>query len=209
MKNAILLAALALLSCAPAGEESAAPRAAAPTVAGGTLLIGNKGEDSMSFVSLADGRELGRAPTGRMPHEIAVSPDGRQAAVVAYGGRTIDLFDVASRTKLRTIDLSPNEGPHGIVWLADGRLIVTAERSRSVAIVDTRARCVTRSRPADGTHMVRSPRRPRASTANIASGTVACSTRSGRSSGHCRAAAGGNALTPDGRGLGRRLGARG
>ena len=64
----------------------------------------------MSFIDLASGRELGRAPTGPMPHEIAISPDGRQAAVVAYGGRTIDIFDVARRDKLRTIDLSPNEG---------------------------------------------------------------------------------------------------
>src|SRR3546814_5891872 len=71
----------------------------APEPAAGTsetLLVGNKGEDTLSFIDLATGKELGRAQTGHMPHEIAISPDGKQAAVVAYGGKTIDIFDVRS-----------------------------------------------------------------------------------------------------------------
>ena len=146
-----------------------------PTPAGPVLLVGNKGEDTVSFVDLATGAELGRAPTGKAPHEIAVSPDGRQAAVVAYGGKTIDLFDVASRAKLKTVDLSPNEGPHGIVWLKDGRLIVTTERSQSLAIVDPAAGTVTASIKTDqqGTHMVAvSPDARTAYTANIPAGSV-------------------------------------
>jgi YVTN family beta-propeller protein len=140
-----------------------------------TLLIGNKGENTISFVDLNSGRELGRAATGNMPHEIAVSPDGLQAAVVAYGGRSIDIFDVATRTKLRTIDLSPNQGPHGIAWLPDGRILATTERSRSLTIVDTRAndRVSAIATDQQGTHMVAvTPDRRRAFTANIGSGTV-------------------------------------
>ena len=142
---------------------------------GSVLLIGNKGEDSVSFVDLKSGKELGRSPTGKAPHEIAISPDGRQAAVVAYGGQTIDLFDVATRAKLKTIDLSPNEGPHGIAWLKDGRIVATTERSQSIALVDPIAGTVTRSIKTDqqGTHMVAvSADRNIAYTANIASGTV-------------------------------------
>ena len=157
--------------------------------------------------ALADGRELGRAATGEDPHEIAVSPDGRQAAVVAYGGRSIDVFDVASRTKLRTIDLSPNEGPHGLVWLADGRLVVTAERSRSVAIVDTGhgdavAAIATGQ---EGTHMVAvSPDGRLAFTANIGSGTVSVLDLGAGRKVRDIAVGGrpeGIALTPDGRTL--------
>ncbi len=148
----------------------------APQAAGGpVLLVGNKGEDTVSFVDLATGAELGKAPTGKAPHEIAISPDGRQAAVVAYGGKTIDLFDVGTRAKLKTIDLAPNEGPHGIVWLKDGRLIVTTERSQSLAIVDPAAGTVTASIKTDqqGTHMVAvSPDGKTAYTANIPAGTV-------------------------------------
>ena len=205
MKLAALAAAvLALTSCAPAGETQAPAAAAGDR---GTLLVGNKGEDTVSFISLADGRELGRAATGRMPHEIAVSPDGRQAAVVAYGGRTVDVFDVATRAKLRTIDLSPNEGPHGIVWLSDGRLVVTTERSRSVAVVDTARGDRLTSIPTgqEGTHMVAvSPDGRRAFTANIGSGTVSVlDLQAGRKLSDIRVGGRpeGIALTPDGRTL--------
>ena len=140
-----------------------------------TLLVGNKGEDTLSFIDLGSGRELGREKTGKMPHEIAISPDGRQAAVVAYGGTTIDIFDVASRRKLRTVDLSPNQGPHGLVWLPDGRLIATTERSQSLTVVDTRRADKVSAIPTgqQGTHMVAvSSDRSRAYTANIPAGTV-------------------------------------
>src|SRR5688500_18713600 len=117
MNAFIALAALVLLACAPAQDSApAADQRATADGGAGILLVGNKGENSLSFIDLASGRELGRAATGPMPHEIAISPDGRQAAVVAYGGATIDIFDVASRAKVRTVDLSPNEGPHGIAW---------------------------------------------------------------------------------------------
>lgn len=163
---AMLLAGLAA-ACAPV--------TGGPAPGGGTLLVGNKGEDTVSFVDLASGRELARLPTGRMPHEIAISPDGRQAAVVAYGGTTIDIFDVAGRAELRTIELAPNQGPHGIVWLPDGRIVVTTERSRTVAVVDTRAGDRVTAIPTEqqGTHMVAvSPDGRRGYTANIAAGTV-------------------------------------
>lgn len=204
MKGFIGMAALVVLACAPA-RSGAQP--AAPAGITGTLLVGNKGENTISFIDLATGRELGRSATGPMPHEIAVSPDGRQTAVVAYGGRTIDIFDVATRAKVRTIDLSPNEGPHGIVWLADGRIMATAERSRSLAIVDTgRGDAVGAIRTGEqGTHMVAvTPDRAFAFTANIAAGTVsAIDLASGRLIRNFTVGGQpeGIALTPDGRTL--------
>lgn len=142
---------------------------------GDVLLVGNKGEDTVSFIDLGTGKEIGRSTTGKMPHEIAISPDGKQAAVVAYGERTIDLFDVATRAKTKTIDLSPNEGPHGISWLRDGRIVVTTERSQSVAVVDPVAGKVISSIKTDqqGTHMVVvTSDGTTAYTANIPAGTV-------------------------------------
>ena len=165
---AILLMTSTSAMCAQAEQ----PQAATP---GPVLLVGNKGEDTLSFVDLTSGQELGRQPTGKAPHEIAISPDGKTAAVVAYGDRTVDLFDVASRAKLKTIDLAPNNGPHGIVWLKDGRLVVTTERSKSLAVVDPAAGRVVASIPTDqeATHMVAVSSDGRiAYTANIRSGTV-------------------------------------
>lgn len=166
------LAAAAIALCISAIACAEEPPVAAT---GPILLIGNKGEDTVSFVDLASGKELGRSPTGRMPHEIAVSPDGKQAAVVAYGGKTVDLFDVATRTRLNSIDLAPNEGPHGIAWLKDGRIVVTTERSQSIAVVDPAAGRVTASIKTDqqGTHMVAvTEDGTTAYTANITAGSV-------------------------------------
>ena len=173
MKLLIGLMGMAALSCAPAETAQEAPRAAAAR--GELLLVGNKGENTVSFIDLGSGRELGRSPTGPMPHEIAVSPDGRQAAVVAYGGASIDIYDVRSRERLRTIDLAPNQGPHGIAWLGDGRILATTERSQSLTLVDTRRDDAVSaiSTGQQGTHMVAvSADRRRAYTANIGSGTV-------------------------------------
>ena len=167
------VAAMLALGAPACGNAQPAPEQAVAT--GPILLVGNKGEDTLSFIDLGTGRELGRQPTGKMPHEIAISPDGKQAAVVAYGHKSIDIFDIATRTRLKTVDLSPNEGPHGIVWLADGRIVATTERSQSIAIVDPVAGTLTRSIKTDqqGTHMVAVTRDgARAYTANIPAGTI-------------------------------------
>lgn len=148
--------------------------ASAAPLAAETLLVGNKGEDTVSFLDLATGRERARVATGRAPHEIAVSPDGRQAAVVAYGGTTIDIFDVASSRRVRRIELAPHAAPHGVIWLRDGRIVATAEKSRSVVIVEPRDEAV-RAIATDqaGSHMLAVSRdQRRAYVANIGAGTI-------------------------------------
>lgn len=101
----------------------------------GTLIIGNKGEDSVSFINLANGEEVVRLDTQKMPHEVAISPDGRFAAVVAYGGESVDIFSVKTAKLFQRINLSPNKRPHGIIWLADGRLMTTTEGSDTLTII--------------------------------------------------------------------------
>jgi YVTN family beta-propeller protein len=181
---------LVLLTSSPAGAER-------------LLLIGNKGENSISIVDLATGRELRRLETGLNPHEIAVSPDGSQAAVVAYGGTSIDIFDVARRERVRTIDLAPNSRPHGIVWLGDGRIVATAEGSDTLVVVSADGRHVRAiAIGQEGTHMVAvSSDGRRAYTANMGSGTLSViDLAAGRKLRDLPAGAEpeGIALTPDG-----------
>ena len=146
----------------------------ASALAAPLLLVGNKGEDSLSIVNLENGRELRRLETGKAPHEIAVSPDGGRAAVVSYGGTTIDIFDLAKRERLRTIELGANARPHGIVWLRDGRIVATAEGRRSIMVVAPDLASVREiATGQDGTHMVAvSADGRRAYTGNMGSGTV-------------------------------------
>src|SRR3546814_15639570 len=107
MRRALFAALTGILLAAPAAAE--------------TLLVGNKGEDTLSVIALDSGAQLARLPTGRMPHEIAISPDGKQDAVVAYGGTTIALFAMAKSAKPREIDLRTNPRPHGPRWVPEGR----------------------------------------------------------------------------------------
>jgi YVTN family beta-propeller protein len=148
--------------------------ALAASTAAETLLIGNKAEDTVSFIDLASGKERARVATGHMPHEIAISPDGKQAAVVAYGGTTIDIFDVASASLVKRIDLSPNASPHGIVWLNHGRLVATTEKSKSLVVVNPASGTISAIRTdQDGSHMVAvSKKGRRAYVANVRSGTI-------------------------------------
>lgn len=170
------------------------------------LLIGNKGENSLSLVALDTGRELRRLETGPNPHEIALSPDGRLAAVVSYGGAGIDIFDVAdpaAAKKRETIDIAPSSKPHGIVWLADGRIVATAEGSDGIVVIAPDRRSVQAIATGQkGSHMVVvSPDARRAYVANVGSGSISqIDLAAGRKIGDTPAGTEpeGIALSPDG-----------
>lgn len=147
--------------------------AAMPAAARDLLLVGNKGEDTLGIYDLADGKQLARIPTGSQPHEIAVMGDGTQAAVVNYGGTTIDVIDLNPLSKVATIELSPNKRPHGLLWLPKSeRLIATTEGSNTLAIVEPDGKLTSISTGQQGSHMVALLGEERAFVANIGSGTV-------------------------------------
>jgi DNA-binding beta-propeller fold protein YncE len=128
------------------------------------------------------GRVVATLPTGEGPHEVAISRDGRWAAVSNYGvrgkpGSTITVIDVARRTVDRTIDLHEYQRPHGMAFFpGDSLLAVTSEASKAVLIVEFRSGRVLRTIPtnARASHMVAmSANGERLATANIADGTIA------------------------------------
>jgi YVTN family beta-propeller protein len=150
-----------------------ATTAAMPAAARDLLLVGNKGEDSFGIYDLADGKQLAKLPTGSQPHEIAVMGDGTQAAVVNYGGTSIDIIDLDPLGKVATIELSPNKRPHGLLWMPKSeRLIATTEGSNSVAIVEPDGKVTSIATGQQGSHMVALLGEERAFVANIGSGTV-------------------------------------
>jgi len=167
---------LFLLAAGFAVSAQAAPQ---PPGRSGTLLVGNKGEDSLSFIDLQSGNEIARRSTGNQPHEIAISPDGRRAAVVSYGGQTIDIFDIAAMDRVETVSLSPSRRPHGIMWLDDGRIIATTEGSDNITVVSPptgkaqRRKVSTIATDQKGSHMlVVTPDKSRAFVTNMQSGSV-------------------------------------
>ena len=151
------------------------------------LLVGNKAEDSVSFINLETGREIRRVPvSGSAPHEIAVTPDGRFAAVVNYGDAAIDIFDTQLQEITATIDLDENKNPHGLIALKNGGFVATTEGGQSIVKLNPNpplfvtTECSTydwtiEAIPTgqDGTHMIAiSSDNKIAYTANLGSGTV-------------------------------------
>ena len=171
--TAIITVGLLSSSCSAHSIET---KSATPSY----LLVGNKGDDSISFINLATGREESRrAVSATAPHEIAASPDGgTYAAVVNYGAAAIDIFDVKAKTLIHSYDLGENKNPHGIMWLSDGRILATTEGGKSIVIIsatnDFKTRTISSiSTGEDGTHMLTvSTDGKFAYTANLGSGTL-------------------------------------
>ena len=130
----------------------------------GTLLVANRTGGSISFIDLPTGVEIARVPVGpSIPHEVAVSPDGRLALTAEYGpdsnrGGHLILIDVEGARILARIDLGPNSRPHTALFLPDGRrAVATMQDSDQLALVDLETRAVVRTYPTGGRegHMVR------------------------------------------------------
>jgi YVTN family beta-propeller protein len=179
----------------------------------GTLLVANRTGGSISLFDLTTGVEMARIPIGpAIPHEVAVSPDGRLALTGEYGpnddpGRHVVIIDVAEGRLVGRIDLGPKSRPHSVVFMPDGRrAVATLELSDQIALVDVADRKVVRTYPTGGRegHMVRlSPDGSKAFvTSRGAEGTLSIITLAGEAppvvipTGE---GAEGLAVTPDGR----------
>ncbi len=130
----------------------------------GTLLVSNRSGGSISFIDLTTGVEIARVPVGPIiPHEVAVSPDGRLALTAEYGpntnpGRHVILMDVATASIIGRIDLGPDSRPHTARFLPDGQhAIATMQDSDQLALLDLTSMQVVRKYPTGGRegHMVR------------------------------------------------------
>jgi YVTN family beta-propeller protein len=174
------------------------------------LVVVNKSDDAVSILDAKTGAKRATVRVGRGPHEVEVLSDGKTAAVSNYGrpgepGRTLTLVDLDRGAVLGTIDLGEETRPHGLEALADGRLLVTAESSQELLIVDPRARKVVARIPTQRhvSHMVvASADGSRAFVASIGSGTVSVADlRSAKFVGDLETGAGAEGIdrTPDGR----------
>jgi YVTN family beta-propeller protein len=158
---------------------------AADARSGGVLLVANKGNQTLGIIDPAGGAMTAVAESGVTGHEVIASPDGKLAYVPIYGdsgvgkagsdGRTVDVFDIAARKRVATIDLGRGERPHCPVFGPDGRLYVTTEVTNTVTIIDPKTNAVVDRIPTGQpeAHMLAlSKDGRRAYTSNVGVGTV-------------------------------------
>jgi YVTN family beta-propeller protein len=200
--------AATIAAAAMAGAAPPAHRAAPPA---GTIVTSNMNDNTASVIDAASGRVLATLPTGAGPHEVAISHDGRWAAVSNYGpreqpGNSITIIDIARHAVARTLDLGEHRRPHGMAFLpGDSMLAVTSEVSQAILLVDAASGAVTRTLPTGGrlTHMLAlSADGSRMVTANIGSGTISLLHPLGGDTAvaiRVAAAPEGIAIAPDGR----------
>lgn len=110
-----------------------------------TLAVVEKGADAIGFYS-RDGKPLGKASVGRIPHEFVESADHRFLYVTDYGvgsynsveegGNTLSVIDVQQRKTIRTINLAPYRRPHGIARGKSGKLYVTCDKPAALLVID-------------------------------------------------------------------------
>ncbi len=155
------------------------------------LVVLNKSDHEAALVNPANLEVTAKLPTGKGPHEVAISPDGRYAYVANYGsfsifrdgspqtperGRTITVLDLEERKVKATFDLGEFLMPHGIWASKDGsRLWVTCEGSQAVLEVDAASGKILQSWKTgqQTSHMVVPTRdESKLYVANIGSGSV-------------------------------------
>ena len=151
---------------------------AAVAAAGSVLLICNKTDDTVSFVDATTLEVLGTTTTGRGPHEVATTPDGKWGFVSNYegSGNTISLIDIHQMEEVRKISIDPHRAPHGILVNNDGtKVYATCENTKTIIELDIKIEKITRSfkTNANVSHMlVLTPDEKKIYVANIGSGSV-------------------------------------
>jgi len=130
----------------------------------GTLVVANRAGGSISLIDLPTGLEVARLPIGpTIPHEAAVSPDGRYALTGEYGpnsapGRHIVLIDIVDARVIGRLDLGPNSRPHTVLFHPDGQhAVATMQDSDQIALIDLTSMQVVKTYPTGGRegHMLR------------------------------------------------------
>jgi YVTN family beta-propeller protein len=144
------------------------------------LIVLNKSENNAMIFDLRYDKLLAKIPTGEAPHEVAISPDKKFAVITNYGtrenpGNTLTLINLERLTVEKTINLENYRRPHGVAWIDNDKVIITAEANKSIVIVDVKIGQIIKSiqTEQDISHMLAlSKDAKKCFVANIASGSV-------------------------------------
>ena len=114
------------------------------------LLVLSKDANELEIVDPGTLKIVGRATTGPVPHEVAVSDDGKIAVATNYGphmdGTSLSVIDLDAQKEIHRVELTNLKGPagqdfgsltgpHGVEFFA-GRFYFTAEGAKKIARYD-------------------------------------------------------------------------
>ncbi|MEE2638416.1 MAG: cytochrome D1 domain-containing protein [Acidobacteriota bacterium] len=128
--------------------------AGAQTPSPARLLVLLRDASALAIVDPASGNELGRVPTGRDPHEVTASDDGRLAFVASMVDG-ISVIDLQTQEEIDRVDPGPGSRTHDVLF-ADGKVYFTIEGYKSIGRYDPRTNQIdwTLGIGQDGTHLL-------------------------------------------------------
>lgn len=139
-------AAFVLLLAVSAPAAETAPRAPLS----GTVVVVNQQSDTITLIDLRKMEAYRHVAVVGGPHEAAASPDGRSVIVTNYNKqgvgpqKTLSLIALPSGDTIRTIDLGEYRAPHDVRWVDATRVVVTAEGSQALLMVNVESGAVER-----------------------------------------------------------------
>lgn len=102
----------------------------------GTLLVVNKLGDNVSFIDLASKKVVKTVATGKGPHELAITKDGKWAVTTDYvGGNSLTVLNVEKASVVRTISLAKYPRPHGILFMQDQTHVAVSSEGSNTAVI--------------------------------------------------------------------------
>ena len=130
------------------------------TGSSGLVMIDKRG-NLVRFFDPATLKETGTVDIGGPPHELAISPDHKEAYIPIYGdgvyganphpGHIIAIVDLSARKLTGTIDVSPAIAPHGLRVDDKGTLYAVCDLSRKLLVIDPKSKTVKASIDIEGT----------------------------------------------------------
>src|SRR6058998_812374 len=112
-----------------------APSPIPPLYAKLRIFVASESTDQVWVLDGKPGEQyalIGKISVGKLPHQLAVSPNGRWVAVNNRMGNTTSIIDPLSMKEV--VRLMVGKQPHGITWSPDGKtLFVGHERDMYIA----------------------------------------------------------------------------
>src|SRR5688500_19714704 len=92
------------------------------------VVVANQRSGVATLVELGSGR-VSHVDLDAKPHEVAVSPDARVAALTIpsegfRSGRKVVVLDLATAKIARTIDISDYKNPHRVAFVSDSVALI-------------------------------------------------------------------------------------
>jgi YVTN family beta-propeller protein len=147
----------------------------------GTVIAVNQQGDTVTLIDLKTMEAYRHVKVVAAPHEAAVSPDGRRVLVTNYNRKdvgpqkTLSLIALPSGDTIKNIDIGEYRAPHDVRWVDDSRVVVTAEASQALLLVNVDSGAIERVFKTDAgvSHMLAlSTDRSRLYCSNMRDGSV-------------------------------------